>query len=269
MIKAASVTERFLYERSDAVTVLSDDLKENVVAKLERPGRPPSPAPADRVVVIPNFVDTERIRPAPRSNSYREEFGLGDRVVVMYAGNLGFSQSVDLLIDSAAALSDDPDVVFVVNGGGAAREHLIDRARGLDNVVFAPMQPKERLPEVLAAGDLHTILLKEGLGRSSVPSKLYSILAAGRPCVASIDPGTEVTKVLHESGSGESVAPGDAEALTKTIRRMVSDPAERALTGERGRDVGRALAVPGSGRRGLRRAVLAADRRTIPAAPVS
>ena len=228
VIAAARWLERFLYRRSDAVTVLSDDLRDNLAAKLA--GHRP-----ERVEVIPNFVDTERIQPGERDNAYREEFGLGDRVVVMYAGNLGFSQSVDVLLDAAAAMRDDPDVVFVVNGGGSARAELVERARGLDNVVFVGMQPKERLPEVLAAADVHTVLLKEGLARSSVPSKLYSVLASGRPCVASVDPGTEVARTLADADAGVSVGPADTESFTKAVAELVADAAERRRLGDNGR----------------------------------
>jgi colanic acid biosynthesis glycosyl transferase WcaI len=228
VITTARWLERFLYRRSDAVTVLSDDLRANLAAKLA--GHRP-----ERVEVIPNFVDTDRVRPLPSRNSYREEFGLGDRVVVMYAGNLGFSQSVDLLLDAALDLRSDPDVVFVVNGGGSARAQLVERARGLDNVVFVGMQPKDRLAEVLAAADIHTVLLKEGLARSSVPSKLYSILAAGRPCVASVDLGTEVARTLESADAGVAVPPDDAEAFTKAVRRLVADRTERERLGSNGR----------------------------------
>ncbi|MFN7150973.1 MAG: glycosyltransferase family 4 protein, partial [Microthrixaceae bacterium] len=94
VIAAASWLERFLYRRSAAVTVLSEDLRDNVAAKLGR-HRP------ERVHVIPNFVDTERIRPAPKENSYREQYDLSGRTVVMYAGNVGMSQSLDLVVDAA------------------------------------------------------------------------------------------------------------------------------------------------------------------------
>jgi colanic acid biosynthesis glycosyl transferase WcaI len=228
VIATARWLERFLYRRSDAVTVLSDDLRANLAAKLA--GHRP-----ERVEVIPNFVDTDRVRPLPARNAYRDEFGLGDRVVVMYAGNLGFSQSVELVLDAAVDLRSDRDVVFVVNGGGSARAKLIERAKGLDNVVFVGMQPKERLPEVLAAADIHTVLLKEGLARSSVPSKLYSILASGRPCVASVDMGTEVARTLEAADAGVAVPPEDAEAFTKAIRRLVADGAERDRLGANGR----------------------------------
>jgi colanic acid biosynthesis glycosyl transferase WcaI len=234
VIKAARWLERTTYRRADAVTVLSDDLAENVRTKIEGPGFAPDVAAA-RVHVIPNFVDSEWIRPAPPENGYREEYGLTGKRVVMYAGNVGLSQALDLLVDAAVDFAEEPDVVFVVNGGGAARPELERRARGLDNVRFIDMQPKERLPEVLAAADVHVVPLRRGLAASSVPSKLYSILAAGRPIVASIDPGTEVAHTLDRAGAGLAVPPEDPEAFTKALRRLLDDPAERAAMGASGR----------------------------------
>jgi colanic acid biosynthesis glycosyl transferase WcaI len=234
VISAARWLERTTYRRADAVTVLSDDLAENVRAKVAATGSAPVDA-AGRVHVIPNFVDSTWIRPAPVENAYREEFGLAGKRVVMYAGNVGLSQSLDLLVAAAVDLADEPDVVFVVNGGGAARHELERRARGLDNVRFVDMQPKARLPEVLAAADVHLVPLRRGLAASSVPSKLYSILAAGRPIVASIDTGTEVAHTLDRAGAGLAVAPDEPEAFTKAIRRLLDDPAERASMGAAGR----------------------------------
>jgi len=228
VIRVASWLERFTYLRSDAVTVLSEDLRDNVASKLGR-HRP------ERVRVIPNFVDTEHIRPASRDNSYREQFGLTGKTVVMYAGNVGFSQSLDLVLDAAAALAHEPDLVFVINGGGAARPELERRAAGAPNVRFVDMQPKDRLPEVLAAADIHVVPLRRGLARSSVPSKMYSILASGRPIVASVDAGTEVASVVERAGAGLAVPPDDAEALTKAIARLVADPDEARRMGAAGR----------------------------------
>jgi colanic acid biosynthesis glycosyl transferase WcaI len=228
VIAAASAVERFLYRRADAVTVLSEDLRDNVARKLGR-HRP------ERVRVIPNFVDTERIRPLPAENPYRREHGLEGRTVVMYAGNVGMSQSLDLLVEAARRFRHREDVVFVVNGGGSAREPLMAAAAGLDNLVFVDMQPRDRLPEVLAAGDLHVVPLKRGLARSSVPSKLYSILAAGRPVLASVDPGTEVATTLERAGAGESVPPEDPDAFCGALAGLLDDPARRERLGASGR----------------------------------
>lgn len=221
MVSAARRLERLCYSRADSVTVLSEDIKENLAHKVG----------SSKIEVIPNFVDTERIKPAPPQNDYRREHGLEGKTVVMYAGNVGLSQSLDLLLEAAAALEYERDLVFVVNGQGAALGDLRRKAGGLPNVRFVEAQPLGRLPQVLAAGDIHVVPLKKGLASSSVPSKTYSIMAAGRPIVASVDPGSEVARVLEISGGGISVGPDDAEALTKAIRRMLDAPEEAAAMG--------------------------------------
>jgi putative colanic acid biosynthesis glycosyltransferase WcaI len=226
LIRVLRALERLTYRRADAVTVLSDDLRENVEEKLAGRG-------GTYVRVIPNFVDSDRITPGPRRNGYRDEFGLGDRTVVMYAGNLGFSQPLELMVDAARALQHREDLVFVINGGGSARPGLEQSAEGLANLVFVDLQPVDRLPEVLAAADVHVIALRAGLGRSSVPSKLYSILAAGRAVLASVDDGTEVVRVLDASGAGRSVPPEDSAAFTAAIESIVAS--DLATMGERGR----------------------------------
>lgn len=237
MLDAARRLERFCYSRADAVTVLSEDLQENVQAKT---------AASEKVRVIPNFVDTDAIAPQPSENAYRSEFGLEGKTVVMYAGNVGLSQSLDMVLESASALSYENDLVFVINGQGAAREQLEREARGLSNVRFVDMQPSDRLPEVLSAGDIHLVPLKRGLARSSVPSKTYSILAAGRPLIASVDRGSEVARVAERSGAGVAVPPEDAEALTKAIRQLVDAPDDRLRMGQAGRRFVLDWASPGA-----------------------
>ena len=226
IIAAARRFERFCYERADAVTVLSDDLRDNVGTKTSRP---------DKVRVIPNFVDTGWITPGERENAYRREFGLENKTVVMYAGNVGLSQSIQLVLEAAQALSYEPDIMFVINGGGAKREEFQRAARGMSNVRFVDMQPVGRLPEVLAAADIHLVPLKRGLARSSVPSKTYSVLAAGRPIVASLDRGSEVARVLERTGAGLAVPPEDAESFTKAIRKLIESPEEARAMGAAGR----------------------------------
>ena len=235
VIQLASWLERWSYRHSDAVTVLSEDLRANLVTKI----RGTVPDAHDRIRVIPNFVDTARITPRdPDEGTYRAEHGLTGRRVVMYAGNVGFSQSLDLVVEAARTLgerSDLADVAFVVNGGGSARADLEEQAAGLDNVVFVDFQPKERLPEVLAAADIHVVPLRRGLARSSVPSKTYSILAAGRPVVASVDEGTEVARVVERAGAGLAVPPDDPEEFTKALATMLDDPERTRAMGAAGR----------------------------------
>jgi len=229
--------ERFTYRRSDAVTVLSDDLAANVAAKLEPAGllEDTSAVAGPQVRVIPNFVDTDAIRPADRDTAYRAEHGLGDRTVVMYAGNLGHSQSLDLLVGAARRHRHRDDVAYVANGGGVRADELRGAAADLPNLTVVGYQPAERVPEVLVTADVHVVLLRAGLGASSVPSKTYSALAAGRPLVASVDEGTEAARVLDEAGAGLAVPPDDLDAFVSAVERLVDDPELRATMGAAGR----------------------------------
>ncbi|MDQ4145744.1 MAG: glycosyltransferase family 4 protein [Actinomycetota bacterium] len=235
VVDASYRLERWSYDVADAVTVLSEDLQNNVARKTDRP---------EKVRVIPNFVDTDWIRPSDRNNAYRREFGLEGKTVVMYAGNVGLSQGLDLVIEAAVALAYEDDLVFVINGAGADRGRLMEKARDLDNVRFIDIQPAERLPEVLAAGDIHLVTLKRGLARSSVPSKTYSILAAGRPLLASVDEGSEVASVVNRAGAGIAVPPEDAEAFTKGLRRLLDAPDEMERMGRAGREFVEGWASP-------------------------
>ena len=237
VIRAARALERLSYRMSDAVTVLSDDLADNVRSKITigLEGEQ-AQAQAKKVRVIPNFVDTNAIRPAARENSYREQYGLIGKKVVMYAGNVGFSQSLDLVLEAARSFEvSRPDMVFVINGGGSARPDLERDAAHLQNVRFIDMQPIERLPEVLAAGDIHVVPLRAGLAWSSVPSKLYSILAAGRAIVASVDSGTEVERTLERAAAGIAVPPDDPRAFAGAISELIDDSDRAARMGASGR----------------------------------
>ncbi|HUP74432.1 MAG TPA: glycosyltransferase family 4 protein [Acidimicrobiales bacterium] len=231
VIKAASWAERFSYAHSDAVTVLSDDLRDNVETKLAQRHK----RHRTRVEVIPNFVDTERITPMTHDNAYRKEHDLEDKIVVMYAGNVGLSQSLELIIAAARAMRGRDDVAFVINGGGSALAGLRKDAAELQNVVFVPYQPPERLGEVLAAADIHVVPLKRGLAKASVPSKLYSVLAAGRPVLASVDPDTEVDRTIRRAGAGLCVPPDDAARFIAALRALIDAPDDRDAMGAAGR----------------------------------
>jgi colanic acid biosynthesis glycosyl transferase WcaI len=225
VIAVARWLERVSYHRSDAVVVLSKDLQKNVLAKI-------APRHQSKVHVIPNFVDAERIVPMGRMTNYRSELGIASETVVMYAGNVGFSQSLTMIIDAAKAMKD---VAFVINGDGAARAELVRAAQDVPNVYFSDYQPRERVSEVLASGDIHVVLLKTGLGAVSVPSKTYSILAAARPVVAAIDSDTEVTRILATSGAGTVVAPDNSQLFISALQAMCGDLDASRQMGQAGR----------------------------------
>lgn len=226
VIALASWLERFTYRRSHAVVVLSEDLQRNVRAKL-------SSRHASRVHVIENFVDTKGVTPSDRMTAYRTELGIGGEVVVMYAGNVGFSQSLENLVEFARRT---PSVTVLINGDGAALQSLRALAIGVTNVRFGGYQPEARLGEVLATGDIHVVPLRAGLAAVSVPSKTYSILAAGRPVVAAVDAGTEIDRLLERAGAGLSVPPDDVESLCTALSRLAVDAPRRDQLGANGRN---------------------------------
>ena len=226
LIGLASALERWTYHRAAAVTVLSDDLADNVRAKVR-------PRHRDAVHVIPNFVDTGRIRPGDRMTPYRAELGIGDEPVVLYAGNVGFSQSLGMVLAAARRI---PGATFVINGEGSERARLELEAAGITNLRFGDYQPRERVPEVLATGDVHVVPLRAGLGAVSVPSKTYSILAAARPVVAAIDEGTEVPRILAQSGAGIAVPPDDEDRFVAAIEALLADAPTRERMGRSGRE---------------------------------
>ena len=225
IISFASWLERTSYKCSDSVVLLSDDLANNVQSKLEQKFH-------KRVKVIPNFVDTRAITPMSRMTNYRTELRIDDALVVMYAGNVGFSQSLEMLVSAAREL---PHLIFVINGEGAARESLKKSAHGLSNVRFGDYQDVSRLSEVLATGDIHVVPLKRGLGSVSVPSKTYSILASGRPVLAAVDLDTEVPRILAAADAGVCVEPENSAAFISALRAMTLDPKTLSEMGERGR----------------------------------
>ena len=215
----------YAYRRSDLIVTLGHDMAERIVNKG---------VPADKVVVVPDWVDCERIRPL-ESNPLRRNFG--EKFVVMYSGNIGLSQQLEAVLEAADRLRDDERILFAIIGEGARKKWLEERARamGLPNVIFLPYQPLENLAESLTAADLHLIPLAPGAAGCLVPSKIYGILAAGRPFIAMMEESAEVAQIARENAVGFVVRPGDVDALIGAIREAVDAPQRLKQMGMRAR----------------------------------
>jgi colanic acid biosynthesis glycosyl transferase WcaI len=224
LVRFFSRLERFVYTHAEAVTVLSEDFRKNLLAKG---------VPEHKIVVIPNGVDVHFIRPGPRDNAFAREHALVDRFVVLYAGNVGLAQGIETLVE-AAQLSTAA-TQFVVVGAGAGADLARRAASRLANLTYLPFQPRARVPDVYAAADVGVVLLRAGMGATSMPSKLYSIMAAGRPVVACVDRGSEVWQVVERVACGICVAAGDAAALAAAIEFLRREPSFARRLGERGR----------------------------------
>ena len=195
--------------------------------------------PADRIRVIPNWCDDDDIRPVLSvDNALRREWGLADRFVVGYSGNLGRGHAFATLLEAALRLRDEPRIVFLFVGGGSRMDELRGAvsARGLDaNFRFLPYQERTRLRLSLGAADVHWLSLRPELEGLIVPSKFYGIAAAGRPIVAITEPDGEIARLVREHDCGAVVAPGDGAALAAALRRLAADPREAAGQGARAR----------------------------------
>jgi glycosyltransferase involved in cell wall biosynthesis len=199
----------------------------------EGSGRPPT------THVINNWADEECVQPVPRQdNALRREWNLEGRFVVAYSGNLGRAHEYDTLLDAASLLSDEPDIAFLFIGGGRGTQGLRTEVsrRKLEHLFqFRPYQPAERLAESLSVGDVHWLSLLPQFEGLIVPSKVYGILAAGRPVIAVCDPAGELGPMVERLGCGRAVRPGDPVGLATAIRTLRDDVALRATLGAAGR----------------------------------
>ena len=180
--------------------------------------------PADRLTMIPDWADGDFIRPMPRENAVRAEWGIEDRFVILYSGSLGYSSNLETAIDAMARLQDARDAKLVIVGEGVKKSALEVRAAtlGLDNVIFKPLQPRVRVPEVLAAADLSLVTLSETGGRVSTQGKLYSLLAAGRPVLAIAPAGNDARRIVDEAGCGWGLDTGDVAGVEQLVRSAMS-----------------------------------------------
>jgi glycosyltransferase involved in cell wall biosynthesis len=180
--------------------------------------------PDRKVTTIHDWTDGAAIRPLDHASSFREEQGWTDRFVVMHSGNVGLSQDLDTVIDAAELLRDERRILIAIVGGGASKERLLHAARHrqLDNVRFLPYQEKSDLSESLGAADVHLVSLHAGLTGFIVPSKLYGVLAAGRPYIAAIEDWSEPAMVAREFGCGVVVPPGDPKLLAQAIASLAA-----------------------------------------------
>jgi len=221
---------RFLVRRADRIIALDETMTRRLV---EGKG-----ADRRRISVIHNWADPDLFTEAARTNPFTARHELGNRFVVLHGGNIGLSQRLDIVLDAAERLRDRPQVLFLFVGDGTSRARLeaSAQARGLGTAVrFLPYQARDEMRWSYAAADLCVISLREGLSGYIVPSKVYSILAAGKPFVAAVDRDSSVAAIAAEYDCGRVVAPGDGAGLAAHIRALMDDRAELAAMGDRAR----------------------------------
>ena len=222
--------ERFMYARAAHITVITPAFKEHLLQKG---------VPAPKITVVPNPVDTGFIRPLAKENALARSHALDGKFVVAYLGTMGLTYDFDLLIRAADRLRDLDDLIVLLIGEGVAKEELQRTVAemGLENVRFLPFQDREHLPDARAMADVQVCLMRPGSATSSMPSKIYEILASGRPIVASAEPGTDLWSLVNERGPGICVEPEDLDGLESALRKLHSDADLRRRMGATGREI--------------------------------
>lgn len=218
--------EGWLMCRFDRVSTISP----NMVRRLTQKGVAP-----EKTVLFTNWVDVDSIFPLGKASLMRTELGISTEVVVaLYSGNMGEKQGLETVLESAAALASDRSIQFVLCGDGAARERLQERYAGLPNVKWLPLQPLDRLNDLLNMADIHLLPQRAGAEDLVMPSKLTGMLASGRPVVATVNKGTQVADVLTDCGM--VVEPDNIAAVSEAILRLAQDTAGRQALGAKARE---------------------------------
>jgi glycosyltransferase involved in cell wall biosynthesis len=220
--------ESWIYRHTDALTTISEAFARSLRSK----GAPP-----ERVHVIPNFVDITEIQSGSKDNPLAREHGLVESFVVLYAGNLGLTQSFDTLLSVAARLRDHPAIRIVIVGDGVRRADLAEQIaqEQLTQVLLLPYQPRSRVPDIYASADLGLVPLMAGTAETTLPSKLYTIMAAGRPVLAAVDAESDIIHTVQQANCGYTIAPDDAQALHEAILHAYANRDQLAALGQNGR----------------------------------
>lgn len=229
-IKLARGFEKWVYDNSENILVISEGFKKNIVDKG---------IPEEKVKIIPNWVDTDLLKPLPKDNPVSRKFMLAGKFVVMYSGTISLSSIATLenILEAAKIVSADPEVLFVIVGEGLKEPDLKRKAveLGIKNVLFLPFQPYEDLPCLLASSDVLLVPLDKEKSLLSVPSKLYNFMAAGRPVMGLARADSEVKSLIDETGCGVCVPPDDIGEIAGAVRELKENEEKRRKMAENAR----------------------------------
>jgi len=226
IVFAARWLERYVYGRSWHVVVVSQNMRNALLPKTQSP-----------VTVIENFCDVDFLRPFSRHNDFSQLHDLDRSFVVLFAGNIGYSQGLETLIGAALLLTDMKDVLFLIVGNGVMKGAIATEVKrlNLSNVRFLPFQPHEVVPLMFASADVGVVLLRKGFSSSSEPSKLLSIMAVGRPTIAAIDPQSDSWRLIEQTQCGICVEPENSTAIAASIRKLAACADLRSVLGSNAR----------------------------------
>ena len=229
LIKTLQILERFAYRTATTISVIADGFVDNLRMKG---------VPSDKITCIPNWVDTDFIHPLPKEESlFRQKYNLQQKFVVMYSGNIALTQGLQTAIEAASLLQHIQDIVFVIVGEEAALAELeqIRAEKELQNVLLLSFQPREQLPDMLAAANVGLVLQKHNVISFNMPSKIPVLLASGRAIIASVPATGTAAQVVKDSQGGLVICPENPVALAETVESLYQDALLTERLGEQGR----------------------------------
>jgi len=229
VIKLFEFLEKKIYSFASHITVHSPGNR----VHLTETGIEPQ-----KTTVIPNWIDTDFIKPGRKTNPFSKHHGLVGKYVISFAGVLGYSQDVDIVLDAAETLKSEKQMLFLIVGDGVQKDRLTKKAKSLqlDNVLFLPMQSRDTYPQVLHSSDVCLSTLNKDVLSPVVPSKILSIMAAGKPLVACMNLNGDAPAIIQQAECGYVFPAGDSGSLAKAVQKLYEEPDLRREYGGNGRD---------------------------------
>ncbi len=205
--------EDSIYHGCESIIVITEAMKKNLLKKgvEER-----------KIRVISNWIDIDKVKPIEKKHNHLfDEFALDrDKFTVVYAGNFGEAQGAEIILEAAEELQDYDNIQFVVFGGGSGFVGACYKAKNMRNIFIHPLLPQDRIAEVYSMGDVALITAREGVGKSGMPSKTWSIMACNVPIIAAFDRQSELSQILHKAHAGVCNNPGDVKAMASSILEL-------------------------------------------------
>lgn len=219
--------ENYTYKNASNIIVISQSFKSNIISKG---------VTEDKVYIIENWIDTKKIRKISKNKNYLfEKYNIDKgKFIISYCGNLGHTQNLEMVISAARSLISE-NMHFVFLGDGYNKDNLVKQAISLNNISFIPFQPNENISEVYSLGDLGLIVSKKNIGNNSVPSKVFTMMSAEQPILASFDEDSELSNLLKLSQAGFCITPENEELFVEKIREIYTKQNELMILGENGR----------------------------------
>lgn len=231
LYKFGSLIEKYTYKSADKIIVISEDFKKNIISKG---------VPKEKIEVIYNWVDEKAVVPIEKKdNILFDRLNLKrDKFYVVYAGNLGHAQNIEVILKTAQELSDKEEIEFVFFGAGKQEDYYREMAKNMElkNTNFFPLLPYSLVSHVYSLGDVSIVSCKVGLGKSAMPSKTWSIMSAGTAVIANFDENTDLQFIIEENNVGLFTKADDVKGLKEAIIRLYNNRDLCYLMGKNGRE---------------------------------